>query len=75
MPHMRFRLHTLLILLAVLPPMLAFVYLRWQRHVHYQQVVKPIAERIALFERQRQALRDALNRPAAPPPIDETEAP
>ena len=32
---MRYRLRTLLILLAILPPLLAVAWVRWQEHLEY----------------------------------------
>jgi hypothetical protein len=57
---MRYRLRTLLILLAVGPPLLAVGYARWERYKHHLEHQRVLQKIRADGERQRRAWQAAL---------------
>jgi len=71
----RYNLRTLLILLALGPPMLAYGYFKWQRHVHFQRVIKPLIEGMARTDRERQARYAALFQRQPAPQTKEADNP
>jgi hypothetical protein len=67
---MRYRLRTLLILLAILPPLLGIGYVQWQRYrecQHHERLLR-IAKALEYGDTLGIAWQDFLKSQAAPPP-------
>jgi len=67
---MRYRLRTLMILLAIMPPILWFGHVQWQRWQERQQIKKMLHVLQADQARQISAWRAVLMSQPMPPPAD-----
>ena len=68
---MRYRLRTLLILLAILPPLLWFGYIRWQRYQERQRLLE-IVKSIDFGASLQIDWQAFVKSQAAPPPADDS---
>jgi hypothetical protein len=58
---MRFRLRTLLILLVVGPPLLAYGYIKWYEHVYIEAVRKALRQHAAEMHREQVQAAPSVN--------------
>jgi hypothetical protein len=57
---LRYKLRTLLLLMAVGPPLLGYGYVRWQKHVERERFIRALIQSMAESERQRRAWFDSM---------------